>query len=150
SGASRSVDYLWVLRTALLRPSSVDSVVARAKQVGVRGLLVQVVGRGDAYYRSEILPRAEAFGRDLPPDFDPLARVVERAHAEGLEVHAWMNCMLVWSADGRPRDPRHVVNAHPEWIARLRDGRPMTRLHPRERRRLAVEGVFLNPAHPAV
>ena len=30
--------------------------------MGVRGLLVQVVGRGDAYYRSDLRPRAEALG----------------------------------------------------------------------------------------
>jgi uncharacterized lipoprotein YddW (UPF0748 family) len=58
--------------------------------------------------------------------------------------------MLVWSAPSRPRDPRHVLNAHPEWIARLRDGRSMVRLGTRERERLKVEGIFMSPAHPGV
>jgi uncharacterized lipoprotein YddW (UPF0748 family) len=115
--------------------------------MGVRGLLVQVVGRGDAYYRSDVLPRAEALGRS---DYDPLADIVARAHAAGLEVHAWMNCLLAWSAARPPRDPRHVLNAHPEWIARLKDGRRMTALGMRERRRRGIGGVFLAPAHPGV
>ncbi|MEO5616297.1 MAG: family 10 glycosylhydrolase [Candidatus Eisenbacteria bacterium] len=140
-------DYLWVVRTAILTPQGVDQVVARAKTERVRGLLVQVVGRGDAYYRSDHLPRAEA----MPPgDFDPLDRVVRAAHAEGIEVHAWINCMLAWSAPRPPRDPRHVVNAHPEWIARLKDGRSLHRLTPRQRERLGLEGIFLAPAHPGV
>ncbi len=139
--------WLWVTRGALVTPEAVDAMVAHARAAGVRGLLVQVVGRGDAYYRSEMLPRAEALPRD---DFDPLARVLERAHAAGLEVHAWMNCVLVWSAPWWPRDPRHVLNQHPEWVARLADGRPMTRLTPAERQRIGVEGVFLAPAHPGV
>src|SRR5207245_1711121 len=42
--ASRGVDYLWVLRSALVEPASIDSVVDRAARIGVRGLLVQVVG----------------------------------------------------------------------------------------------------------
>jgi uncharacterized lipoprotein YddW (UPF0748 family) len=148
--ARRGVDYLWVPRTALLTPASIDSVVARARAMGVRGLLVQVVGRGDAYYRSAILPRAEAIPAGSAPDFDPLGEVLVRGHAAGIEVHAWMNCLLVWSAPRRPADPRHVVNAHSEWVARLKGGRSMMQLSARERRRLGIEGVFLTPAHPRV
>jgi uncharacterized lipoprotein YddW (UPF0748 family) len=148
SGLGR-IDYLWVVRTALVQPASVDSMVERARRIGVRGLLVQVVGRGDAWYRSDLLPRAEALS-SAPSDYDPLARVLERAHAAGLEVHAWMNCMLVWSAPRPPRDSRHVVNAHPEWIAMLADGRRMSRLSPRTLDRMGVEGTYLAPAHPRV
>ncbi len=152
SGLRRSpVDDLWVVRTALTRPADVESVVARAKALGVRGLLVQVVGRGDAYYRSDLLPRAEALGNHAAPsDFDPLGALLQRAHAAGLEVHAWMNCVLVWSAPQPPRDPRHVIRAHPEWVARMRDGRSLARLTPRQRERLRLEGVFLSPGHPGV
>jgi uncharacterized lipoprotein YddW (UPF0748 family) len=146
SGSSR-LDYLWVVRWTLTDSQKVERAVERAQEMGVRGLLVQVVGRGDAHYRSDILPRAEALAGT---DFDPLGLVTARAHAAGLEVHAWVNCMLVWSLSNRPRDPRHVVNAHPEWVARLADGRPMTRMTDRQRRRLGVEGAFLSPAHPGV
>ena len=143
----RVADYLWVTRGTLVDPASIDRMVERARAAGVRGLLVQVVGRGDAFYRSDLLPRSEALPRG---DSDPLALVLERAHAAGLEVHAWMNCVLVWSAPHRPRDPRHVLNRHPEWVVRMPDGRPMTRLSPAERRRLGVEGVFVSPVRPAV
>ncbi|HEY2955238.1 MAG TPA: family 10 glycosylhydrolase [Candidatus Eisenbacteria bacterium] len=141
------LDYLWVVRSTLTDPGRIERVVEHARQAGARGLLAQVVGRGDAYYRSDILPRAAS----LPtPDFDPLALLLARAHAAGLEVHAWVNCMLVWSEPGRPGDPRHVVNAHPDWVARLVDGRAMTGLSARQRRRLRVEGIFLSPTHPGV
>jgi uncharacterized lipoprotein YddW (UPF0748 family) len=143
------VDYLWVLRTALVDSAAVDSTVERARRMGVRGLLVQVVGRGDAWYRSDLLPRAEPLSR-TPRDFDPLGHILTRARGAGLEVHAWVNCMLVWSAPRPPADPRHVVRAHPEWVTCLRDGRPLTRVGPRERRRLGIEGVYLSPAHPGV
>lgn len=146
-GTPRPVDYLWVLRTSLVHPESIPLVIARAKVMGVKGLLVQVVGRGDAWYRSDRLPAPEALhgsGRD------PLGELLPLAHAAGLEVHAWVNCCLVWSAMQRPRDPRHVMNAHPEWIARMADGRPMSRLTQRQRTRLQVEGVFLSPGHPGV
>jgi uncharacterized lipoprotein YddW (UPF0748 family) len=115
--------------------------------MGVRGVLVQVIGRGDAWFASERLPRAEALAN---ADFDPLGELLPAAHAAGLEVHAWVNAVLVWSAPAPPRDPRHVVRAHPEWVAKLEDGRRLTQLTPEQRRQLGIEGVFLNPAHPGV
>jgi uncharacterized lipoprotein YddW (UPF0748 family) len=147
SAGVRLADYLWVTRGSLLDAASVERMVARARAARVRGVLVQVVGRGDAYYASDLLPRGEALRE---PGFDPLELAVRLGHEAGLEVHAWMNCLLVWSAPRRPRDPSHVVNRHPEWIARLPDGRPMARLGRVERRRLGVEGVYLSPARPEV
>lgn len=146
-GTTGPVDYLWVLRTSLVHAEDVPRIVARAKEMGVRGILVQVLGRGDAWYRSDRLPVPEPL---VGKERDPLGEILPLAHAAGLEVHAWVNCCLVWSAPKRPVSPQHVLNAHPEWIARLADGRPMTRLTPRQRERQRVEGVFLSPAHPAV
>ena len=85
---SAGIDYLWVLRNSLVRRQDVPLIVERAKRMGVRGLLVQVVGRGDAYFRSDQLPYPEAIreaGRD------PLGELVPLAKAAGLEVHAWVN-----------------------------------------------------------
>jgi uncharacterized lipoprotein YddW (UPF0748 family) len=143
----RDIEYLWVLRDALIDPAGIPRIVERAHAMGVKGLLVQVVGRGDGWYRSDILPYPEPI---LTPGRDPLGELLPLAHAAGLEVHAWVNCCLVWSAPQPPRDARHVLNAHPEWVARMADGRPMTRLTPAARERLRVEGVFLSPAHPGV
>lgn len=145
--ADAPVDYLWVLRNSLVRPEDVPRVVQRAKAMGVRGILVQVVGRGDAWYRSDRLPAPEPMqgaGRD------PLGEILPLAHAAGLEVHAWVNCCLVWSGPRLPRDRRHVLHTHPEWVARLADGRSMARLTPRQLERMRVEGVFLSPMHPGV
>ena len=141
------IEYLWVLRNSLVDPADIPKLVARAKAMKVKGLIVQVVGRGDGWYRSDLLPYPEPIrerGRD------PLGELVPLAHAEGLEVHAWMNCCLVWSGKKPPVDPRHVIRAHPEWVARLEDGRPMTSMSAREREKRMVEGVFVSPAHPGV
>jgi uncharacterized lipoprotein YddW (UPF0748 family) len=107
-------------------------------------LLVQVVARGDASYRSDLLPRAATIEDST---FDPLGSLLPLARAAGLEVHAWVNCAVVWSGPRPPRDPRHVLNLHPEWVVRVPGGRPMTALGADERRRLKLEGVFLSPAH---
>ena len=73
---------VWVVRTALATPESADAVVDDAARAGLNALFVQVRGRGDALYRSAIAPRSEVL-RAQPPDFDPLARMLDHAVSEG-------------------------------------------------------------------
>ena len=54
-------------------------------------------------------------GKD--PGWDPLAFLVEEAHASGMEVHAWFNTFLVRGVQERPQGTLHVVDRHPEWVA---------------------------------
>ena len=51
---------MWVQRASLTSPASVLSVVETAKASGFNTLIVQVRGRGDAYYASRHEPRAPA------------------------------------------------------------------------------------------
>jgi len=70
----------------------------------VRELIVQVRGRGDAYHRSGIEPRAEALTVD---DLDPLGKLVRDARVMGVRIHAWGNVLFVWPhpEGSLPRDP---------------------------------------------
>lgn len=119
---------VWVVRHALTSPERIRKVVDTARRAHFNVLLVQVRGRGDAYYRSRLVPP----GEDLPvddPDFDPLALVVREAHRAGLEVHAWVNLYLAWSPTKRlPRSPGHVLLQHPEWFMTSADGIDMGRM----------------------
>src|SRR5712692_1383076 len=63
---------LWVVRTTLTSPEKIRKMVETAAAAGFNTLVVQVRGRGDAYYRSRWEPRAVEL-KDQPPDFDPLA-----------------------------------------------------------------------------
>lgn len=126
-----------------------DQVVEVASQLNFNTLLVQVRGRGDAYFRSEITPRAEELAA-TPLDFDPLERIIRRAHAQGLEVQAWINVYLVWSAGDPPRSPLHVVNAHPDWISVRADGRRLVEMLPEDFEQQKLEGMYLAPGNPAV
>ncbi len=153
---------LWVVRSSMTSRAEVLDVVRRAADAGFNTLLVQVRGRGDAFYRSSIEPRAETLA-DAPADFDPLALAIEEGHRRGLAVHAWVNTHLVWGPTARPRDPRHIVNEHPEWLAvpraladELRDVPPgdprffeALRAHA-ARNGATVEGLYTSPSHPEV
>jgi uncharacterized lipoprotein YddW (UPF0748 family) len=114
-GPAREVRGVWVVRTALTSPASVSAMVAASRDAGVNTLIVQVRGRGDAYYASRVEPRATALAAQ-PASFDPLASVLAEARAAGLAVHAWVNVNLAADAGSPPADPRHVVNRHPEWL----------------------------------
>jgi len=140
---------LWVVRHAISTPGRVDKVVEVASQVNINTLLVQVRGRGDAYYASELAPPAEDLG-GAPKGFDPLDRIIRRAHAEGMEVHAWINVYLVWSAGAPPRSALHAVNAHPGWISVRADGRRLVEMLPQEFQEERIEGMYLSPGNPEV
>lgn len=130
-------------------PGRVDKVVEVASQVNINTLLVQVRGRGDAYYNSDLAPKAEEL-EAAPKGFDPLDQVIRRAHAEGMEVHAWINVYLLWSAGAPPRSMLHAVNAHPGWISVRADGRRLSEMLPQEFQEEKIEGMYLSPGNPEV
>jgi uncharacterized lipoprotein YddW (UPF0748 family) len=153
---------LWVVRTTMSSPDSVRELVRRAKENGFTDLIVQVRGRGDAYYESSIEPRAEALTQQ-PAGFDPLALTIEEAHREGIKVHAWINIYLVADLESLPTSRDHPIFRHPEWVmvprgiaTELYDVQPdrgayldriieFSRLNHNE-----LEGLFVSPAHPGV
>ena len=63
---------LWVVRTTLTSPEKIGQLVSAAADNGFNTLIVQIRGRGDAYYNSRVEPRAIDL-KDQPPSFDPLA-----------------------------------------------------------------------------
>jgi uncharacterized lipoprotein YddW (UPF0748 family) len=150
-GAAPEVRGLWVVRTGLLSPSLVDSVVDQAAAGGINTLLVQVRGRGDAFYSSRLAPRSVLLERQ-PASFDPLARLIGRARARGLQVHAWFNVLLV-AHFGQPLPSGHVLRERPDWAmvprsmaaVALRAGPGALLEVIRKGRDPDVEGYYLSP-----
>ena len=153
---------LWVVRTTLTSPEKIRAMVGRASAAGFNTLIVQVRGRGDAYYRPGREPRSAAL-KDQPAGFDPLALTLSEAGRAGLAVHAWINTSLLANLDDPPADPAHVYNAHPAWLAVPRPvAAELYNVPPRDPRYRArivewskanrgeLEGVYTSPAHPKV
>jgi uncharacterized lipoprotein YddW (UPF0748 family) len=159
--SAREVRALWVTRQSLASPDSIAAMVRLAAGSGFNTLLVQVRGRGDAYYASRREPRAEALTGQAST-FDPLASTIALAHERGLRVHAWINVNLVSSGADLPNSRSHVVYQHPEWLmvprplafelARtdIRSPEYLGRLA-RWTRSVSteVEGLYASPLHPA-
>ena len=161
SGGVGETRGLWVVRSTMVHPDSVRAMVARAAAAGFNTLLVQIRGRGDAYYSGGIEPRADEIQGQ--PAFDPLALAVREAHIRGIEVHAWMNVHLISSATVISSEPTHLVNERPDLLAVPRElARELYYVDPASRRYLdrlvehalansaSVEGLYSSPSSPEV
>jgi uncharacterized lipoprotein YddW (UPF0748 family) len=154
---SAEVRALWVQRGSLTSAPKIIAAVDTARDAGFNTLIVQVRGRGDAYYQSRHEPRAALLSGDS--SFDPFALLVQRAHRAGLKVHAWVNVNLVSDAV-LPVARKHIVYTHPEWLmvprplaATLAEMNPKGPEYLRQLSEYAkarsdrVEGLFLSPVH---
>ena len=160
--SSNEVRALWVVRTTLTSPDKINQLVNAAADNGFNTLIVQIRGRGDAYYNSRVEPRAAEL-KDQPSSFDPLALTITEAHRRGLKVHAWINTNLLANLDTLPTDPTHVYNRHPEWLAVPKPvAAELFNVSPRDPQfrqkivewskanRAELEGVYTGPANPKV
>jgi len=153
---------LWVVRTTLTSPEKIRQLVSSAADNGFNTLIVQIRGRGDAYYDSRVEPRAIEL-KDQPASFDPLALTLSEARKRGLKVHAWINTNLLGNLDALPVSPDHVYNKHPEWLAVPKPvAAELYNMSPRDpayRQKIVewskanrgeLEGVYTGPANPKV
>lgn len=111
----------------------IDRTIAEAKTAGLNALIVEVRKVGDAYYQSDIEP----VGPEVPEGFDPLAYTIEKAHAEDMQVCAWLVVYRVWKGSTPPSDSKHVLAAHPDWRSISYEGAAENE-----------EGVYVDPGIP--
>ena len=49
----------------------------------------------------------------IDTDFNPIEYSLKLGHALGLEIHAWINCYILWSAKTPPEDQNHILLTNP-------------------------------------
>ena len=103
---------LWVdaFGPGLKTPQEIDKLVADAKAAHVNVLFAQVGRRGDCYCNNAAMPRTD--DPAVPAGFDPLAELIAKAHAQGIQVHAWIITTAIWNSLTPPKDPAHTFNQH--------------------------------------
>lgn len=111
----------------------IDATIADAKTSGLNALVVEVRKIGDAVYQSDLEP----MDSQVAKDFDPLAYTIEKAHAEGIRVCAWLVVYRVWNGRRPVSDPKHVLMQHPDWRSVNYDGKDES-----------SEGVYADPGIP--
>lgn len=130
---------LWVdaFHRGYKSPQETTEMVAKARACNFNALFVQVRKRGDVYYDSAIEPKA----KDTDPGYDALADVITKAHAAGLQVHAWLSLFEVYHDVVEVRaDVNQVHLVHPEWL--MKDDRGRTKF--------PGDKLFLDPGVPEV
>jgi len=119
---------LWLSRYDYSTRAGLEALIDSAAVANFNLIYFQARGNGDAWYT----PGLEPWGRQLAgtlganPGWDPLQVAIDRAHAKGLELHAWINVAPGWVEDATTHlplampetSPRHAFLAHPEWIMR--------------------------------
>jgi|GEM_PF-1227647 len=112
----------WTNPPHVPEPETIDRMVANIAQAGFNTIFFQVRGEADAYYTPGLEPWAArltgSLGNTLGqnPGWDPLARMLEKAHEAGLAVHAYVNVYPVWIPPATEEDgplwPRPTTPAH--------------------------------------
>lgn len=67
------------------------SICQTAASKGLNAIFVHVRSHNDAIYPSNIYPWSSQMLLGADPGFDPLADMVQIAHQNGLQIHAWIN-----------------------------------------------------------
>ena len=141
--------YLWVVRNTLTNQVSIDQMIQFATLNRFNHILVQVRGRGDAYYTSEFVPKSHLIQNI---SFDPLAYLIPKAKENGIKVHAWMNTYLLWSSRIKPVQKNHLLYTNMEWLDQNKKGEinishELKKLNGGKN---GNEGLYLSPNHPRV
>ena len=99
---------LWVVRDHMVSREKIDEVLNFAIDNNYNHLFVQIRGRGDAYYKSSLVPRSHL----VQITFDPLEYIVKKAKSEEIKIHAWINVFYLWSSPQTPSQDGHILLNH--------------------------------------
>ena len=140
--------YLWVVRTALTDKKNIDKMIQFATLNRVNNIIVQVRGRGDAYYNSNIVPKSSLI-KDR--EFDPLGYLIPKAKEKGVNIHAWLNTYLLWSSKKMPIQKNHILLTYPNWLdhnsfSQINIEKELSKVGTKK----GYEGLYLSPDHPEV
>lgn len=99
-------------------------MIETCRESNINAIIVEIRKMGDAYYDSTYEPRATNIRGS---SYDPLKYIIEQAHdtsggKKRIEVHAWIVVYRAYKGGGKPSSPKHVMNAHPEWISQSESG----------------------------
>lgn len=117
---------LWVDTGSFNTPEKVERLLDQCRRAKINLIMPSVMVHGGLMHKSSHFLHKVA----VTEAYDPLAYLTEKAHAQGIEVHAW-SCVYYEGVKGL--DP-----AHPEWLCTDLDGKRMD------------QSYYLSPQVPGV
>lgn len=122
--------------------AQIDELVNATAVAHMNAIIAQIGRRGDCFCNRATMPRTEAGIQAYP--FDPLQTLIDKAHARGIEVHAWVIATAIWNSATPPHAADHVFNTHGP-TRQGRDNWLLTRWDGASR---AGDDFYLDPGHP--
>ena len=131
--------------------AEIDDIIATAEDANLNALYFQVRPASDALYDSKIFPASNVVSGEQGKGVDGLdilAYLIEKAHAENIKIHAWVNPLRVTT--GTQANPNTDVSKlaaanparqHPEWTVAYADGKLYYDPAIPEVRKLIADGV---------
>lgn len=129
-GTVNHIDYPYAPTTdAGILEAQIKEEINNCKEAGFNAIFLQVRPNSDAIYPSAYFPWSVYVtgkqGTAPADDFDPLRCWIETAHANGMELHAWINPYRItsngikeWNALSNTNPARQ----HPEWVLQYSNG----------------------------
>ena len=97
---------------------AIGTMLDNIQSIGATVVLAQVRPFGDALYPSDYFPFSHLCtgmqGQD--PGFDPLALLVDAAHARDLQLEAWVNPYRIQAGQTPALCGASPARLHPDWV----------------------------------
>ena len=127
-----------------LLKQQIDGIVQNAAEKGIDALFFQARPCADAFYKSAHFPWSKYLtgtqGVAPSNNFDPLSYIIEECHANGIQLHAWINPYRITALATDTLVSNHVANIVP-WITMRVGGKLYFNPGEPVARGLIVEGV---------
>ena len=102
---------------------AIGTMLDNIQSIGATVVLAQVRPFGDALYPSDYFPFSHLCtgtqGQD--PGFDPLALLVDAAHARDLQLEAWVNPYRIQAGQTPALCGASPARLHPDWVRYTED-----------------------------
>ncbi len=100
-GMLRETRALWVNPKSFVTRADADNLLDRARRARLNAIVPDIFVRDSFIGKSDLMPMSSSVEEE---GFDPLAYLIEQAHAAGIEVHPWF-CVTYRDAKFRERLP---------------------------------------------
>lgn len=99
--------------------AAIEKIVADCKAIGANAIIFHVRAYGDAFYNSMYFPWAHFItgtqGQAPGDGFDPLQYAIDCAHANGMQLHAWINPLRIQAVGGKLPAELSANNPYVVW-----------------------------------
>lgn len=108
--------------------AELDDIIKTTKEAGLNAIFFQVRPTSDALYDSSLFPTSKFLsgtqGAPFADGFDPLAYIIEAAHMNNIELHAWINPYRITmnSHDLNALAQNNPARLNPSWVVKHPNG----------------------------